>query len=502
MSTSKSARNEEAQAKASETSLAQAGGAARSELEFADALRQSTLAEPYRVKTIERIQLPKRSEREQILKQAFYSPVYLKSEDVFIDLITDSGTGAMSDAQWAGMMRGDEAYMGSRSFFVFEKAVQEAVGFKHVIPTHQGRAAENIIMEALVKPGDIVLSNTHFDTTRAHVMNRQAIPVDLMGDDLWRFDEPTPFKGNFDLARLEVALRRYGERVPMIIITVLNNLACSSPVSLENIRDVSRLAEKHAIPVFFDACRFAENAHFIKMNEPGYADKSVAEIAREMFSYGRGCWMSAKKDAIVNIGGFIATDDAELAARCQERLVLFEGFGTYGGLAGRDLEAIAVGLAEGVGEDHLAHRTGQVRYLGELLEGAGFKVSKPVGGSGVFVDVEAMYPHLPPQSLPGVALCADFYLEGGVRLAAAPFTLHTVSPQSGDIIDRVFQFARFALPRRVYSKSHLEYVAGVAERVAQNASRNYGYSVASHAGQALSHFFTKFEPIPPPARVS
>jgi tryptophanase len=465
--------------------------------DFADALREKTLAEPYRVKTIERIKLPTRLERERILRQAHYSPVYLRSEDVYIDLITDSGTGAMSDAQWAGLMRGDEAYMGSRSFFAFERAVRDAVGFQHVIPTHQGRAAENIMMEALVKPGDMVLSNTHFDTTRAHVENRKALPVDLVGDDLWDFGNPNPFKGNFDIAKLEAALQRHGERVPLIVITVLNNLACSSPVSLENIREVARLAGKHGIPVFFDACRFAENAYFIKMNEPGYADKSVAEIAREMFSYGRGCWMSAKKDAIVNIGGFIATDDSELAARLQERLVLFEGFGTYGGLAGRDLEAIAIGLGEGVSEDHLAHRTGQVRYLGELLARAGFVVSQPVGGSGVFVDVLAMYPQLPPESLPGVALCADFYLEGGVRLAAAPFKLHTVLAESGEVVDKVFQLARFAVPRRVYSKAQLEFVGGVAERVAQNAAKNPGYRMV-HTSEVLSHFFVKFEPLASP----
>lgn len=481
----------------SQASVVTPAAANDSDAEFAEGLRARTLAEPYRVKTIERIRLPRRAEREEILRRAFYSPVYLHSQDVFIDLITDSGTGAMSDSQWAGLMRGDEAYMGSRSFFTFEKAVQQAAGFKHVIPTHQGRAAENIIMELLVKPGDIVLSNTHFDTTRAHVTNRKATPVDLIGDDLWQFSEAKPFKGNFDIAKLEAALQQHGERVPMIIITILNNLACSSPVSLENIRDVSRLAQKHAIPVFFDACRFAENAYFIKKYEAGYGDKSVAEIAREMFSYGRGCWMSAKKDAIVNIGGFIATDDSELAARCQERLVLYEGFGTYGGLAGRDLEAIAVGLQEGVEEDYLAHRTGQVGYLGELLERAGFVVSKPIGGSGVFVDVEALYPHLPPEKLPEVALCADFYLEGAVRLAAAPFVLHTVSAKSGEIMDKTFHLARFAVPRRVYSKAHIEYVAGVAERVAHNAAKSPGYRMV-HSAEVLSHFFVKFEPLASP----
>jgi len=462
--------------------------------EFAEALALRTQAEPYRTKTIEHLKLPKRAEREEILRRAFYSPVHLNSEDVFIDLITDSGTGAMSDVQWAGLMRGDEAYMRSRSFFTFETAVQETVGYKHVIPTHQGRAAENIIMELLVKPGDIVLSNTHFDTTRAHVENRKGIPVDLMSDAVWQFAEPQPFKGNFDLAKLTAALEQHAARVPLIIITILNNFACSSPVSMANIKEVARLAGKYGIPVFFDACRFAENAYFIKTCEPGYADKSIAEIVKEMFSYGRGCWMSAKKDAIVNIGGFIATEDAEFAARCQERLVLYEGFYTYGGLARRDLEAIAVGMHEGIDEAHLQSRTGQVRYLGELLEQAGAVVSKPVGGSGVFIDVQAMYPHLAPEQLPGIALCADFYLEGAVRLGAAPFALHTIDPGSGQIVERMFQFARFAVPRRVYSKAHMEYVAGVAERVIQNARHSKGYRVVE-ATAVLGHFFAKFEPL-------
>jgi tryptophanase len=462
--------------------------------EFAEALLASTLAEPYRTKTVERLRLPTRAEREKCLEQAFYSPVHLRSEDVFIDLITDSGTSAMSDSQWAGLMRGDEAYMGSRSFFRFEKAVQDAVGFKHVIPTHQGRAAENIIMELMVKAGDIVLSNTHFDTTRAHVENRKATPVDVMSDDLWQFSEAKPFKGNFDLAKLEAALTRHGNRVPLIIITVLNNFACSSPVSMQNIREVSRLAGKFGVPVFFDACRFAENAYFIKKLESGYAEHSISQICMEMFSYGRGCWMSAKKDALVNIGGFIATNDAEFAARCQERLVLYEGFYTYGGLARRDLEAVAIGLEEGTSEDHLAHRTEQVRYLGDRLSDAGLVVSKPIGGSGVFVDVESLYPHLPPEKLPGIALCADFYQAGAVRLGAAPFSLHTVSPSNGEIVDRVFQFARFAVPRRVYSKSHMDYVAGVAERVAEGALKNPGYRVVQNT-EVLGHFFAKFEPL-------
>src|SRR5450631_3965530 len=316
--------------------------------DFAQELFASTLAEPFRTKVVEKLRLPVRAEREVLLQEAFYSPAYLNASDVYVDLVTDSGSGAMSDEQWAGLMRGDEAYVRSRSFLTFEKAVQEVMGFRHVIPTHQGRAAENIVMELMVKPGDIVLSNTHFDTTKAHVEHRQATAIDLVGDWLWDFAEPLPFKGNFDLEKLAVALKQHHQQVPLIIITVLNNFACSSPVSMANIRAVRGLAQQYTIPVFFDACRFAENAYFIKTRESGYEKKSIQEIVHEMLSYGDGCWMSAKKDAIVNVGGFISTNDEAFARRCQEKLVLYEGFYTYGGLARRDLEAIAVGLREGI----------------------------------------------------------------------------------------------------------------------------------------------------------
>ncbi len=453
-----------------------------------------TLAEPYRIKVVEHVRLPSRTERARILKEAHHSIVHINSEDVFIDLITDSGTGAMSDRQWAAMMKGDEAYMRARSFFEFERAVREILGFQHVVPTHQGRAAEHIMMELLLKEGDLVLSNTHFDTTRAHVMHRKAVPLDLVEDSVWHFDEVQPFKGNFDLARLEAALERYHQRVPFVMITVLNNFACSSPVSMENIRKTTELARKWNKPVYFDACRFAENAYFIKTREKGYQDKSIPEIVREMFSYGDGCWMSAKKDAIVNIGGFIAVKDESLARRCQERLVLYEGFPTYGGLAGRDLEAMAVGLHEGIDESHLAHRTEQVAFLVRLFEEAGIKTSKPAGGSGVFVDVEALYGHLPDEKFPAIALTCDLYLEGGIRAGAYPFHFNTVDPKTGEISDKTFQFARFAIPRRTYTKGHLEYIAKVMARVKERAPRNKGYRI-TYAPEVLAHFFSKFEPL-------
>jgi tryptophanase len=457
-------------------------------------LARTTLAEPFRIKSVERIVLLDRRERERVLRDAFYSVAYIDSRDVFIDLATDSGTGAMSDEQWAGLMRGDEAYIRSRSFLHFESTVREIFGYPHVIPTHQGRGAENIFMEVLCPPGSLVPSNTLFDTTRAHVANRKGAPLDLVGDWLWSFEEAQPFKGNFDLQKLEVALDRYHDRIPFVVITIVNNMACSSPVSMENIREVRRLADRWQKPVYFDACRFAENAHFIKTREPGYADRSIADIAREMFSHGDGCWMSAKKDAIVNIGGFLALNDERLARRCQERLVLYEGFPTYGGLARRDLEAIAIGLREGTDAAYLAHRTAQVAELGRLFEQAGVRISKPVGGSGVFVDVSALYGHLPPEKLPGIAMACDLYLEGGVRAGAIPFDLQTIDPKTGDIHSRLFQFARFAVPRRVYTRSHLEYVARVMARVREKAGASRGYRLV-HAPEVLGHFFSKFEPL-------
>ncbi|NUP12606.1 MAG: tryptophanase [Polyangiaceae bacterium] len=462
-------------------------------IDHARELFESLIAEPYRTKVVERLRLPERAERERILREAFYSPAYVDARDVYVDFATDSGTGAMSDDQWSALMKGDEAYVRSRSFAAFEGAVREVFGLQHVIPTHQGRAAENIVMELLVKKGDVVLSNTHFDTTKAHVEHRGGLPIDVIGDTLWDFATPDPFKGNFDIARLELALEKYRGRVALVIVTVLNNLAGSSPVSMANIRDVRRAADRHGVKVMFDAARFAENAYFIKTREEGYGDKPIPEIVREMMSYGHGLWMSAKKDAIVNTGGFIATDDEAFARRCQEKLVLYEGFYTYGGLARRDLEAVAVGLREGLDEEYLRHRVGLVAYLGEAMERAGIVVSKPFGGSGIFVDVAALYPHLKPEQLPNVALFCDLYREGGVRAGAGNFTMHTVGPD-GSIVDKVFQVARFAVPRRVYSRAHMEYVGGVMARVREVAAQSRGYRV-TYMPDVLGHFFAKFAPL-------
>jgi tryptophanase len=462
--------------------------------DFARELFAATVAEPYRTKVVEPLRLPTREDRQRILARSHYSPFYLDASDVYVDLATDSGSGAMSAEQWSALMRGDESYIRSKSFDVLESAVQEITGFRYVVPTHQGRAAENILMQLHLKPGDIVLNNTHFDTTKAHVEQRGALAVDLMSDALWRFDERHPFKGNFDLGKLRVALERHHDRVPLIVITVLNNFACSSPVSMENIREVRRLANSYGIPLFIDACRMAENAYFIKTRENGYQDRSIVEIVREMLSHADACWMSAKKDALVNIGGFIATNDEALLRRCQELVVLYEGFHSYGGLARRDLEAMAQGLREGTDEDYLAHRIRLVAYLGQKLEDQGIVISQPVGGSGVFIDVEKLYPHLGPDQCPGIALFCDLYREGGIRGGGFPFTVNTVTPDTGEIIERVFQFARFAVARRVYSKSHMDYVAAIMGRVKQLAPENRGCRVVEKP-ERLSHFFAKFAPL-------
>lgn len=461
----------------------------------------ATLAEPYRIKMVEKARLPSREERKRLLEEASNFVVHLNSEDVFIDLITDSGTGAMSDQQWAALMRGDEAYMRSRSFWELVKAVRDILGFQHVVPTHQGRAAEHIVMEVMpVRKDQFVLSNTHFDTTRAHVEHRGARPVDLLNEAALKdFDNKNVppgvdinFKGNYDLNKLETALNHHRERIAFVMITVLNNFACSSPVSMENIKAVSKMARAKGLPVFFDACRFAENAYFIKTREKGYADKSIQDIVREMMSYGDGCWMSAKKDAIVNIGGFIAVNDRNFARKCQERLVLYEGFPSYGGLAGRDLEAMAIGLYEGIDESHLRHRTQQAAYLAQGLEKVGITTSKPSGGSGVFVDIRPLYTHLPEERFPAVAFTNDVYLEGGVRVGAYPFSFETIDSR-GELQPQLFQFARFAIPRRTYTQTHLDYVVQVMAQVKEKSRHSKGY-VCVYAPAVLPHFFSKFEP--------
>ncbi|WP_214107125.1 tryptophanase [Acrocarpospora catenulata] len=450
--------------------------------------------EPYRTKVVESIRLPSRAEREQLLRDVGYNPFYLKSQDVYIDLLTDSGTGAMSDTQWAALMVGDETYAGSRSYDDFEQTVRDITGYDHIVPVHQGRAGEHLVMQSIARPGGIVLSNTLFDTTRAHVEYRDALPVDLLADIAWDFDEPHPFKGNFDLDKLRAALEHHHGRVSAVVATLVNNLACSSPVSLENMRGVRELADRFGVPVFIDASRFAENAWLVTQREDGQRGRPVADVARDFFALADGCWMSAKKDGLVNIGGFIAVRDDQLADECRQRLVLFEGFPSYGGLAGRDLQALSIGLREALNEDYLRHRVAQIEYLHDGMREIGVPVSTPAGGSGVYVDVARLYPHLNPDDNPGITLIADLYLHGGVRMSAGVFHLTTVDPTSGSLVSRDFSCARLALPRRVYGKAHLDHVIEAMGDVVDGAHESPAYKLVK-APRVLTHFFARFEPV-------
>ncbi len=379
-------------------------------------MKFKTIIEPFKIKTVEPIRWTTRPERELLLRAAHYNLFQLPAHAVLIDLLTDSGTSAMSTRQWAAMMEGDESYAGSRSFERFRRAVEGIFGYKHTIPTHQGRAAERILFSVMCKKGDVVPNNTHFDTTRANVEFVGAEALDLPVPEGLEAADPHPFKGNMDLAALEKLIARVGAgRVPLVMLTITNNSGGGQPVSLENMRAVRQVCRRHSIPLYFDACRFAENAYFIKLREPGHQEKSPREIAREMFSLGDGCTMSAKKDGLANIGGFLCTNDDELAQQEKHLLILTEGYPTYGGLAGRDLEAIAVGLEEVLDEDYLRYRIVSTGYLGRHIAAAGVPIVQPPGGHAVYIDARAFLPHIPPPQFPGVALAGELYLEGGIR---------------------------------------------------------------------------------------
>jgi tyrosine phenol-lyase len=441
--------------------------------------------EPYRIKMVERIPVTRPDERARALEAASYNLFKVPSELVTIDLLTDSGTAAMSDAQWAAMMGADEAYAGSRSFKRFESAIRSLTGFDHVIPTHQGRAAEHLVFGLLAKPGDIVPNNCHFDTTRANLEAVGAKAVDCVGDCAFRPERECAFKGNVDPRRLERALA--AGNVPFALVTVTNNSGGGQPVSLANLRDVSRILRSRGIPFFLDACRFAENAWFIReREEPG---RSVREIAAEMFSLADGCLMSAKKDGLANIGGFFACRDANLAERLRQRMVLAEGFPDYGGLAGRDLDAIAVGLHEAVEESFLEHRVGQVRYLAERLDRLGVPIVRPPGGHAVFVDAATFLPHIPEEQFPGQALACALYLEGGIRtceIGSLMFPRRGESPK--------LELVRLAIPSRVYTLSHLDYVAECADRVFTRRNRLHGLRLLNDP-PILRHFTAELSPL-------
>jgi tryptophanase len=452
----------------------------------------NTVIEPFRIKTVEPIRHISREERRAALEAAGYNLFLVKAEDVLIDLLTDSGTGAMPSGQWAAMMQGDESYAGARSFYRFESAVRDITGLKHVIPTHQGRAAERILFGSALKAGDIVPNNTHFDTTRANIEFRNAVAMDIPVSEGLQPALIAPFKGNIDLQALARVLDENPGRVPLAMVTVTNNSGGGQPVSMANIRAASELCHRHGVPFFLDACRFAENAWFIKLREPGYADRTPLEIAREMFSYADGCTMSAKKDGLANIGGFLALNDDALARRCKDLLILTEGFPTYGGLAGYDLEAIAVGLREVLDEDYLRYRIRSVAYLGEKLTGAGVPIVQPPGGHAIYIDAKAMLPHIPQSEYPAWALALVLYIEGGVRSVEIGSVMFGHQPD-GSEKPSAMELVRLAFPRRVYTQSHVDYLAEVLLYVNSLKECIRGVKIVD-APDALRHFSARMAP--------
>jgi len=448
--------------------------------------------EPFRIKVVEPIKQTTRAQREAILANAHNNLFGVPAEDVFIDFLTDSGTNAMSNWQWSAMMAGDESYAGARSFAHFEATVKDVLGFPHVLPTHQGRGAEGILFKTLVKPGQFVPNNRHFDTTQGNLLALGANPVDLAVKEASDPHAQLPFKGNMDIEKLEEFIKRIGtENIPLGMLTITNNSAAGQPVSMANIKATAAVYRHYGIPFFFDACRFAENAWFIKNREPGYSARSVAEIALEMFSFADGCTMSAKKDAIVNIGGFIACRDEGLKLKLAQHLIIQEGFVTYGGLSGRDLEAVAVGLREGIDEDYLAYREQHTAYLGEVLGSAGLPVYLPTGGHAVYVDAGQILPHIPSAQFPGVALANMLYLQGGVRTVEIGSLMFSHSdPETGESIFAPNELVRFAIPRRVYTRSHLDYVGEVAREVVKHADAIRGLEI-TWAPELLRHFMAQ-----------
>lgn len=446
-----------------------------------------TIIEPFRIKSIEAIRRTTREERQKLMEAAGYNLFLVPSDAILIDLLTDSGTAAMSTEQWAAMMRGDESYAGSPSFARFRDSVQAIFGFRHVIPTHQGRAAERILFSVMCKKGDVVPNNTHFDTTRA---NCEFVGAQALDMPILEAKEPArvhPFKGNMDIAQLAAAFEREGaKRIPLVMLTVTNNSGGGQPVSMENVRAVKDICKKHGVPLYIDACRFAENAYFIKLREPGYSKKTPREIAREMFSHADGCTMSAKKDGMANIGGFLCTNDDILAQQQKDLLILTEGFPTYGGLAGRDLEAIAVGLNEALEEEYLEYRIASTAFLGNHISDEGVPIVQPPGGHAIYIDARAFLPHVPPAQFPGVALANELYLEGGIRSVEIG-TLMFGEHAKMDLV-------RLAIPRRAYTQSHIEYVVEVILDVWRKREQICGYEITEQA-KFLRHFSAKLKPV-------
>jgi tryptophanase len=455
----------------------------------------NTIIEPFRIKSVEPIYFNTKEERSKILEAAFYNPFLIRSTDVLIDLLTDSGTSAMSSNQWAGIMQGDESYAGSPSFFHFEETIQQITGLPLVIPTHQGRAAEKILFSILGGKGKYFVSNTLFDTTRANIEFSGAEGIDLICEEGKHPSIPAPFKGNMDTVALKQFIKEKGAaNIPLVMITVTNNSGGGQPVSMQNIQDVKKICVENNIPLFIDACRFAENAYFIKLREEGYANISVREIVRELFSYADGCTMSAKKDAFANIGGFLAMHNKELALQCRNLLVITEGFPTYGGLAGRDLEAIAIGLNEVLDENYLHYRIRSIEYLTEKLIAAGVPVMQPAGGHAVYLDGKAFLSHIPVDQYPGQALVGELYLHGGIRSVEIGSLMFGKYDDHQKLIPATLELVRLAIPRRVYTQSHIDYVAEVIIEVFNNRHKIKGLTILEEAPM-LRHFTAKLKPI-------
>ncbi len=454
------------------------------------------VAEPFKIKAVEPLTLTTRDERQQYLKDAHYNLFGLRSEHVYIDMLSDSGSGAMSDRQWAGIMTGDESYAGSRGYYRLRDAVQEVIGYRMMQPVHQGRAAEHVLYPNLLSEGQYSVANMHFDTTRGHVALCRATPKDLVVSEARDTQAQAPFKGNMDVPALREFIGTVGaDRIGVIIMTITNNTAGGQPVSLANIRETAEVAREHGIPLVIDAARFAENAYFIKTREPGQTDRSIIDITHETFSYADAFTMSAKKDAIVNIGGLVGVrEDGELFRKVQELTVPYEGFVTYGGLAGRDLEALAIGLFEGVEFDYLHYRIGQVAYLGGLLRDAGVPIQDPPGGHAIFIDAKRVLPHIPYHQFPAQALALELYLEAGVRGCDIGSFMLDPDPVTGEQPESEMEFTRLCLPRRVYTQAHLDVVAEAIISIRDRAEAISGYGIVSQP-PVLRHFTARLRPL-------
>lgn len=458
-------------------------------------MHHKTTIEPFRIKVVEQIRLSSEDDRRCYLAEAQYNPFLLKSEQVIIDLLTDSGTSAMSAEQWAGIMRGDESYAGAASWQRLEHAIKDLTGYPYILPTHQGRAAEHLLYSRIGGPGKVFFSNTHFDTTRANIEFSGAEAIDLPLEIARHPEEYHPFKGNIDTEALEAAIAQRGaDKVAAVILTVTNNSGGGQPVSMANARAVHDICQQHGILFILDACRIAENAYFIRHREQGYAHKRYREIAQEMFALADGCIMSAKKDALVNMGGFLALKDLDLALQCRTVLIITEGYSTYGGLSGRDMEAIAIGLEEVFDPDYLHYRIRSTAYLGEKLRNMGVPLIWPVGGHAVYVDAKTFYPHIPVEQFPGQALVCELYLKAGIRSCEIGSVMFGKTDADGRFIPAAMELVRLAIPRRVYTQSHIDYVVETFRELMQERNRAMGYRIV-YEPPFLRHFTARFEPV-------